>query len=151
MINIRRPEGGPEFERRLLAWWTTDAAQSDPRTAASRCGFAATVPGRGGQRPASHPATLDPGPEGLHWESVSQQTRTGYVEILGLLTRKVTPAELIGFAAKADLKDAQEQLPVILLRPTSLQRSHVHCGQPGRETGVVGCQTVNRQILCVGS
>jgi dienelactone hydrolase len=114
-----RPEGGPELERRLLEWWTTDAANQiralQPRDADSLRQYQDVV--GGGLRAILRP--LDPGPDGLRWEPVSQETRTGYVEILGLLTRKVTQSELIGFAADAHLKDAQEQLPVILLHPTS--------------------------------
>ncbi len=114
-----RPEGGPELERRLLAWWTADTRQQlralGPRDADSLRQYQELV--GGGLRAILRP--LDPNPDQWRWESVSQQARAGYEEILGLVTRPLTPLERIGFAANADLADAHEQLPVLLLRPAS--------------------------------
>ncbi len=70
-----KPAGGPEFERRLLAWWTADAARQidalQPRDADSLRQYQDVV--GSGVRAILRP--LDPSPEGLHWEPVSQQNR----------------------------------------------------------------------------
>ena len=135
-----RPEGGPEFERRLLEWWTTDAAHQIRGTAASRCGFAATVPGRGGQRPAGHPATLGsrPGRPPLGVGLATDPHR---------IRGDPRPADPQGDAVRADRVCRQGPFGgrpgAVAGHPAAsdvVQWSHLHCGQPGRETGVVGCR-----------
>jgi len=114
-----RPDGGDDFERRLLAWWHADTAQQIqaqwPRDAESLTAYQELV-GRG-VRSILRPVDADA--EGLRWEAVSQHARSGYDEIVGLLTRPLAPRDRIGYPATMDLTHAQEQLPVLLLRPTS--------------------------------
>ncbi|NLX55943.1 MAG: acetylxylan esterase [Planctomycetaceae bacterium] len=114
-----QPEGGPEFERRLLAWWTADAARQlgalEPHDADSLRQYQ-DVMGRG-IRAILRP--LDPDTSGQHWECVAQEEQGTHVAVRGLLTRKLTPREQIGFAPGTDLEHAQEQLPLVLLRPQS--------------------------------
>ncbi len=112
-----KPAGGPEFERRLLAAWTADAAsQLDalrPRDPASLQRYQDVV--RGGVQAILRP--VDAGPENLQWAQRSQKDGDGYVLIQGLLSRRLTPAERVGFAPNTDLQDAHEQLPIVLLQP----------------------------------
>ncbi|MHB9076399.1 MAG: acetylxylan esterase [Pirellulaceae bacterium] len=112
-----KPAGGPEFERRLLASWTADAASQiaalRPRDAESLKQYQDVV--GSGIRAILRP--VDVTAENLHWEPISQQSGDGYVQIQGLLIRRLTLTERIGFAPNANLEVAQEQLPVVLLQP----------------------------------
>jgi dienelactone hydrolase len=114
-----RPEGGPDFERRLLAWWTSDAASQIrslwPRDTDSLSKYQDLV--RRGLAAILRP--LDTDSPSLGWQACAKQSHSGYDQILGLVTRPLTVRERIGFAPTMDVSHAQEQLPVMLLRPTS--------------------------------
>jgi dienelactone hydrolase len=114
-----RPAGGPEFERQLLAWWHADTVASlqalRPRDGESLQKYQEIV--GGGVRSILRPDEI--AADTLQWQLVSHEENAGYARILGLLTRPLTAREKIGFAPAADLHAAQEQLPVLLLRPRS--------------------------------
>ncbi|MHB0955741.1 MAG: acetylxylan esterase [Pirellulaceae bacterium] len=118
-----RPEGGPDFERRLLASWTADTASQlaalQPRDPASLKQYQEVV--GGGIQTILRPQ--DSGSENLHWTPSARQNGDGYVQIQGLLSRQLTATELIGYSPDAHVKfgEAQEQLPIVLLEPPTYQ------------------------------
>jgi dienelactone hydrolase len=92
-----RPEGGPEFERRLLRWWTDEAARQLNASLGSPDEFRRVV---GGAIEVIVGRTLaETGP--VLWQPRADTERGSYREIVGLV-RHVA---------------ASEELPVLILSP----------------------------------
>jgi hypothetical protein len=112
-----RPAGGPDFERQLLAWWATDAQRqvesARPGDATALDTYQKLV--RNGLAGVLRP--LDASSENVTWQLVGQGENSGYVVQRGLLNRRITPQERIGFSAQSNLTAAQEQLPIVVVQP----------------------------------
>lgn len=133
-----RPEGGPEFERRLLAWWHQDAQQQLDGllpTDADSCrryqqvvgGAVAALISRG--IPDSHDVDLT---------VASRNQREGYEEAVGLLTYNLPPRVAIGATPDGKRESVREQLPVVLLRPASSQSHVCILAFPDGKSGLYG-------------
>ncbi|MBM4088329.1 MAG: acetylxylan esterase [Planctomycetes bacterium] len=114
-----RPAGGPEFERQLLRWWTTDTATALdallPTDAASWERYRAVV----GVGVNAVIGRAPPDASRLSLDGVAEVRLDGYTRVQGLLTHRLTPREATGVARPAESAPAQEQLPMVLLRPDS--------------------------------
>ena len=114
-----KPPGGPEFERRLLRWWTEDVqSQLDaalPTDATSLEKYQRLV---GAGLDAILGSRL-PDLENLQLLSMTRLDRGEHVQVQGLLTRTLAPRELVGYPGHRFGSKAQEQVPFVLLRPAS--------------------------------
>jgi dienelactone hydrolase len=119
------PPGGAELERQVLAWWTQDAARQLDALAP----LDAPAPGENAT-PDRYQAVVAagvetilggplPDPETIRFHEVARVDHADHREIRGLLTRELTPRDKIGYRPDQDLSEAQEQLPLIVLRPAN--------------------------------
>ncbi len=112
-----QPAGGPDFERRLLAWWDHDSQQQldalVPKDGPSLKRYQNVV----GEGINAIVARSMPARNQLELEICAEQTRSGYRELVGLLTYRLPP-RLASAANQAGKSEGiQEQLPLLLLCP----------------------------------
>jgi len=111
-----QPEGGPDFERRLLAWWDNDAQhqldsllpENPPELRAYQ-----DVVAQGIRAIIARPV---PDPDRLKLQRTAEKACDGYREITGLLTYQLPPAQAVAATPEGPRKDVQEQLPLVWLR-----------------------------------
>jgi hypothetical protein len=112
-----KPEGGPEFERQLLRWWTEDTAEHLdamlPTNLTSLEDYRRFV--RTGVRAVVGRDLSSVG--SVEWTLVARENVDSYQRVCGLLSRKLTLRECVGFAANTHADQPQEQIPLIFLRP----------------------------------
>jgi dienelactone hydrolase len=117
-----KPEGGPEFERRLLRWWKVDAdrqlAELTPRNAVSLTEFRKVV---GGALDVVIGRGL-PAADTVEFESTKEIDRGDYKLVLGLLRNR----------------PEREELPVLFLQPRQRKGPVVIWLDPAGKTGLLG-------------
>ena len=117
-----RPAGGPDFERKLLAWWNQDAqAQLDallPKDAASLAQYQQVV----GEGIHAIIGRSLPAPDRLQLTHVTKKRQDGYVEVTGLLTYNLPPREASGATETGQTEGVKEELPLVLLCPMTWRR-----------------------------
>ncbi len=114
-----RPAGGPEFERRLLAWWNQDGTkQLDdllPNDGPSLERYQDVI----GQGIAAIIARRLPATKNVKLEVVTQRQRNDYRELVATLTYRLPPRQAIAANQAGKSSGIQEQLPLLLLQPNS--------------------------------
>lgn len=112
-----KPKGGPEFERKLLKWWTDDTRnQLDglvPNDPSSLARYQKTVGDAldiviGRRLPASDSVSV---------QCVDMTRCDGYGQLEALVTHRITGPDTIVVSNDGLAATAQEQLPVVALLP----------------------------------
>ncbi len=112
-----QPQGGVEFERKLLQWWTDDSSARMtallPTDAGSLAQYRKVV---GGALDVIIGRSL-PDMASLDLKVVGKKKFDGYLQVTALLTHQISGPDLITVSNDGLDAKAQEQLPLVLLLP----------------------------------
>ncbi len=113
-----QPQGGPEFERKLLDWWHQDSRRQlramMPTNAKSLEQYRAMV---GAAIGAIILRRLPPA-ERLEWNVTAREEYDTHVETRGLITHHLDRRQSLALGRAAESAESQEQVPAVLLRPS---------------------------------